>query len=76
MKPGASLQTPLSITDKLTDGASNKKQTILILNLEEYQNYWIGSKFTSILLNGLILPTGGVASGRVYGLQPAQQAWL
>ena len=25
----------------------------------------IGSKVTAILLNGLILPTGGVASGRV-----------
>ena len=36
-----------------------------IQNLEGHQNRCIGSKVTVILLNGLILPTGGVASGRV-----------
>ena len=46
------------------------KQTILtffleILNLEGHKNCCIGSKVTAILLNGLILPTGGVAFGRV-----------
>ena len=46
------------------------KQTILtffseILNLEGLQNRCIGSKVTAILLNGWIMPTGGVASGRV-----------
>ena len=46
------------------------KQTILtffleILNPEWYQNRHIGSKDTVILLNGWILPSGGVASGRV-----------
>ena len=44
-----------------------------------HQNCIIGSKLTAILINGLILPIGGVASGRVCActLQPAQQAcWL
>ena len=43
------------------------KQTISteILNLEGHLNHCIGSKVTAILLNGWILPTGGVASGRV-----------
>ena len=36
-----------------------------ILNLEGHQNCCIGSKVMAILLNKLILPTGGVASGRV-----------
>ena len=36
-----------------------------ILNLEEYLNRCISSKVTAILLNGWILPTGGVPSGRV-----------
>ena len=35
-----------------------------ILNLEGHLNRCIGSKVTAILLNGWILPTGGVASGR------------
>ena len=37
-----------------------------ILNLEEHLNLCIGSEVTAILLNGWILITGGVASGRVY----------
>ena len=46
------------------------KQTILTffldtLNLEGHLHRCIGSKVTAILLNGWILPTGGVASGRV-----------
>ena len=46
------------------------KQTILtffreILNLEGHQNRCIALKVTSILLNGWIFPTGGVASRRV-----------
>ena len=46
------------------------KQTMLtffleVLNLEEHLNRCIGSKVTAIMLNGLILPSGGVASGRV-----------
>ena len=36
-----------------------------ILNLKGYENHNIGSKVTEILLNGWILPIGGVASGRV-----------
>ena len=36
-----------------------------ILNLEGHVNRCIGLKVMAILLNGLILPTGGVASGRV-----------
>ena len=34
-----------------------------ILNLEAHLNRCIGSKVTVILLNGWILPTGGVVSG-------------
>ena len=45
------------------------KQTLLtyieILNLEGHLNNFIDSKVTAILLNGWILPTGEVASGRV-----------
>ena len=33
-----------------------------MLNLEGHLNRCIGSKVTAILLNGYILPTGGVAS--------------
>ena len=36
-----------------------------ILNLDGHQNRCVGSKVMAILLNGLILLTGGVASGRV-----------
>ena len=36
-----------------------------ILNLEGHQNRRIGSKVKAILLNGWILPNGGVAPGRV-----------
>ena len=36
-----------------------------ILNLEGYLNRFIGSKLTAILVNGGILPSGGVALGRV-----------
>ena len=36
-----------------------------IINLEGHLNHCIGSKVTVILQNGCILPTGGVASGRV-----------
>ena len=36
-----------------------------ILNLEGYLNRFIGSKLAAILVNGGILPSGGVALGRV-----------
>ena len=36
-----------------------------ILNLKGRQNCITGSRVTVILLNGWILPIGGVASGRV-----------
>ena len=36
-----------------------------ILNLEGHQNHSIGLKITAILLNGLILPIGGIALARV-----------
>ena len=36
-----------------------------ILNLEWHINCCFGSKVTAVLLNGLILPSGEVASGRV-----------
>ena len=41
------------------------------LNLKGHLNRFIGSKVTAILMNGGILPRGGVALGRVC---PAQQA--
>ena len=44
-----------------------------ILNPEGQQNRTTGSKVTAILLNGWILPVGGVASGKVCA-QPAKQA--
>ena len=36
-----------------------------ILNLEGHLNHFFGSKIAAIFLNGWILSTGGVASGRV-----------
>ena len=36
-----------------------------ILNLEGHLNRITGSRVTAILLNGWVLPVGGVASGRV-----------
>ena len=36
-----------------------------ILNLEGHLNCFIGSKVTAILVNRGILPSGGIASGRV-----------
>ena len=44
-----------------------------ILNPKKHQNCITYSKVTAILLNGWILPVGGVASGRVC-VQPAKQA--
>ena len=41
------------------------KQVWKILNLKGNQNLINGSKVTAILLEGLILPVGGVVSGRV-----------
>ena len=54
----------------VNNGASSHKTKFInifseILNIEGHQNRCIGSKFTAILLNGRILPTGGAASGRV-----------
>ena len=51
-------------------GASSPKTNYInivseLLNIERHHKYSIGSKVTTILLNGWILPTGGVASGRV-----------
>ena len=47
----------------VTNDASSHK-TNYILNLEGHLNRCIGSKGTAILLNGCVLPTGGVALGR------------
>ena len=52
------------------NGASSHKTNYIdifseILNLGGHQNCCIGSKVTAILLNGLILPTGGASSERV-----------
>ena len=52
------------------DGAFSHKKDYFtnfleILNVEGHPNRITGSKFTVILLNGWILPMGGVASGRV-----------
>ena len=52
------------------DAAFNKKKYVTfffreILNLERNPSRISGSKVTAILLNGWILPVGGVASGRV-----------
>ena len=52
-------------------GASSHKTNYIdtfskILILERHLNHCIGSKLTAIFLNGRILPTGGVASGRVW----------
>ena len=52
-------------------GASSHKTNYIehiseILNLEGHLNCCIGSKVSAILMNGWILITGGVASGRVY----------
>ena len=45
-----------------------------ILNLKGHPNHITGSKVTSILLNGWILPIGGVSAVKGLRLQPAQQA--
>ena len=55
-------------TPKRLDSSFSYKIHIVIknfLNPEEHQNPISGSKVTAILLKGLILPIGGVASGRV-----------
>ena len=56
------------------------KQAIMpfaeILNLEGHHNCSIGSKITAILLNELILPTGGVASRRVCACSRAAGLFL
>ena len=62
------------------DGAFSQKIDYVkffqeILNLEGHPNCIIGSKVTVILLNGLILPVGDAASGRVCA-QPSKQACL
>ena len=55
-------------TDYVTFLAVSKSQ--------RHPNRIIGSKFTAILLNGWILPIGGVALGRGLCLQPVQQAYF
>ena len=47
-----------------------------ILNLEGHSNRITGSKVAVILLNGWILPIGGVSAVKGLRLQPAQQAFL
>ena len=51
------------------DGAFSHKINYVtifqILNLEGHSNHITGSKVMAILLNGWILPVGGVASGSV-----------
>ena len=44
---------------------SHKQNYVTILNLEKHPNCITGSKVRAVLLNGLILPTGRVASGRL-----------
>ena len=61
------------------DGALSHKidyVTILteILNLEGQPNRITGSKVTTILLSGWILPIGGASAVKGLRLQPAQQA--
>ena len=46
------------------------------LNPEGHENPISGSKVTTILLKGGILPIGGASSGEGLRLQPAQQACL
>ena len=46
-----------------------------IQNLQGHQNCTTSSRVKAILLNGWILPVGGVASGRVCAL-PAKQICL
>ena len=46
----------------------------IIINPEGHPNHITGSKVTVILLNGRILPIGGVESGRVC-VQHAKQAY-
>ena len=45
-----------------------------ILNLKGHPNCITGSKVTTILLNGWILPLGGASSMKGLRLQPAPQA--
>ena len=45
-----------------------------ILNLTGYPHRNTGSKVTAILMNGWILPIGGISSVKGLRLQPAQQA--
>ena len=45
----------------------------MVLNLKGHKNWIIGSKVKAILLNGWILPIGGVSPGMVL-TQPAKQA--
>ena len=57
-------------TQTVKNGASRHKTNYIeifsdILNPEGHQNCCIGSKVTTILLNGWILPTGGASLGRV-----------
>ena len=54
----------------IINGASSHKTNYIdifseIPNLEGHINHCIGSQVTAILLNGWILPAGGVALGRV-----------
>ena len=46
------------------------------LNLKGHPNCIRGSKFTSIFLNGWILPIGGASAVKALRLQLAQQACL
>ena len=60
------------------DGAFSHKidyfRIVLIPNLEGYLHCINGSKVMAIMLNGWILPIGGVASVLGLRLQPVQQA--
>ena len=47
-----------------------------LLNPEEHQNPISGSKVTAILLEGWILPIGGVSAGEGLRLQPVQQVCI
>ena len=55
------------LAQMIVDGAFNHKmdwlmKSLEILNLKGHQNRIIGSKVTAILLNGWVMPIGGVVS--------------
>ena len=63
----ASLVDPYRHAQTVKNGASSHKTNYIdILNLVGHLNRCIGTKVTAILLNGWILPNGGVAQQACY----------